>query len=129
MQNKFTPSVILISLKIYKKAGLKTYLTTFYGVHFQKINSILQVVYSFSKNPALINAPMQGIIKSFAVSPGTHVQKGQLLLILDDTELQSNIKVNQRDYSLTETKLRTAINEAFNDESRRIEVPVLQAQL
>lgn len=82
-----------------------------------------------AKEPALINAPMQGIIKSFAVTPGSHVKKGQLLLILDDTDLVSSSKVNLRDYSLTETKLRTAINEAFNDQTKRTEVPVLQAQL
>lgn len=82
-----------------------------------------------AKNPELINAPMQGIIKSFAVTPGSYVKKNQLLVILDNTDLISDAKVNQRDYSLTETKLRTAINEAFNDENKRTEVPVLQAQL
>jgi hypothetical protein len=82
-----------------------------------------------AKDPALINAPMQGIIRSFAVTPGAHVKKGQLLITLDNTDLLAAAKVNQRDYSLTETKLRTTINEAFNDESRRKEVPVLQAQL
>ncbi len=82
-----------------------------------------------AKDPALINAPMQGIIKSFTVTPGSYVKKNQLLLILDDTDLLSAAKVNQRDYSLTETKLRTAINEAFTDQEKRTNVPVLQAQL
>lgn len=82
-----------------------------------------------AKNPALINAPMQGIIRSFAVTPGAYVKKDQLLLTLDNTDLLAEAKVNQRDYSLTEVKLRTAINEAFNDPNKRTEVPVLQAQL
>lgn len=82
-----------------------------------------------AKNPALINATMQGIIKSFAVTPGAYVRKGQLLVTLDDTDLVSASQVNQRDYSLTEVKLRTAINEAFNDQNKRTEVPILQAQL
>lgn len=82
-----------------------------------------------AKTPALINAPMQGIIRKFAVTPGAAVKKGQLLLNLDNTDLLAAVKVNQRDYSLTEAKLRTTINEAFNDESKRTEIPVLQAQL
>jgi biotin carboxyl carrier protein len=82
-----------------------------------------------AKDPALINAPMQGTIKSFAVTPGQQVKKGQLLLTLDNTDLEATAKVNQRDYSMTAVKLRSTINEAFNDESKRTEVPVLQAQL
>lgn len=82
-----------------------------------------------AKDPALINAPMQGIIKSFAVTPGSHVKKDQLLLTLDDTDLVAASKVNERDYSLTETRLRTSINQAFNDENKRTEAPVLKAQL
>lgn len=82
-----------------------------------------------AKDPELINAPMQGIIKSFAVTPGSYVKKNQLLLTLDNTDLVADVQVNRRDYSLTETKLRTAINEAFNDQNKRTEVPVLQAQL
>lgn len=82
-----------------------------------------------AKDPALINAPMQGIIRSFAVDPGAFVKKGQLLVTLDNTDLLAAAKVNQRDYSLTEVKLRTAINESFNDRNKRTEVPVLQAQL
>lgn len=82
-----------------------------------------------AKNPALINAPMQGIIKSFAVSPGEIVKKGQLLVSLDNTDLLAAEKVNQRDFTLTEVKLRTTINESFQDDSKRLEIPILQAQL
>lgn len=97
----------------------------FFPVHLSVIGTGTVV----AKNPALINAPMQGIIKSFAVTPGSYVKKDQLLLTLDDTDLLSASKVNQRDYSLTEVKLRTAINESFSDQKKRTEVPLLQAQL
>lgn len=81
------------------------------------------------KSPALINAPMQGVIESFAVSPGQTVKKGQLLLSLDKTDLQTTVEVNKKDYSLTQAKLRTAINEGFENKDSRAEVPILQAQL
>lgn len=91
--------------------------------------SVLGTGTVIAKNPALINSPMQGIIKSFAVLPGNYVKKGQLLLILDDTDLIAAAKVDQRNFLLTQSKLRTVINEAFNDEKKRTEVPVLEAQL
>lgn len=80
-------------------------------------------------NPVLINSPMTGIIRSFSVTPGQHVKKGQLLLTLDNTDLLATEKINQRDYSLTEVKLRTAANESFDDDSKLKEIPVIQAQL
>lgn len=82
-----------------------------------------------ARNPALINAPMSGVIRSFAVIPGEHVKKGQLLITLDNTDLIANAKINQRDYAMTQVKLRTVVNEAFNDDSKRREIPVLQSQL
>lgn len=79
--------------------------------------------------PVLINAPMQGVIKSFAVNPGDTVKKGQLLLTLDKTDFIASAEVNQKNYLLTQAKLRTAINEGFTNKNSRIEIPVLEAQL
>jgi hypothetical protein len=82
-----------------------------------------------SKDPALINSPMQGVIKSFAVSPGDTVKAGQLLLTIDKTDLEATAEVGKKDYLLTEAKLRTAINEGFENKESRAEIPIIQAQL
>lgn len=82
-----------------------------------------------AKDPELINAPMQGVIKSFAVSPGQKVRKGQLLLTIDKTDLLAEGEVRQKEYQLTETKLRTAINQGFDNTDSRSEIPILQSQL
>ncbi len=81
------------------------------------------------KDPILINAPLQGVIKSFAVNPGDTVRKGQLLFVLDKTDLESTLEVNKRDYALTQAKLRSAVNEGFSNQQSRAEIPLLQAQL
>lgn len=81
------------------------------------------------KDPVLINAPIQGVIKSFAVSPGEHVKAGQLLLTLDKSDLISAAEVSKKDYLLTAAKLRTAINEGFENKDSRSEIPIIQAQL
>jgi hypothetical protein len=81
------------------------------------------------KNPVLVNSPIEGIIKSFAVNPGQHVVPNQLLLTIDKTDLQSAVEVNQMDYKLTQAKLRTAVNKGFNEKADRTEIPILQAQL
>jgi hypothetical protein len=81
------------------------------------------------KDPFLINAPMQGVIKSVEVNPGQVVTKGQLLLTLDQTDLNSQLEVDKRDYQLTQTKLRSAINAGFDDKVQQSDIPILRAQL
>lgn len=81
------------------------------------------------KSPILINAPMQGVIKSFAVNPGQTVKQGQLLVTIDKTDLLATVEVARKDYLLTQAKLRTAINEGFDNKESRSEVPIIQAQL
>jgi multidrug efflux pump subunit AcrA (membrane-fusion protein) len=91
--------------------------------------SVIGVGTVIPKTPTLINAPMQGVIQSFAVKPGDTISSGQLLFSLDKTELQATAEVNERDLLLTQAKLRTAIDEGFNNKESRAEVPILQAQL
>lgn len=81
------------------------------------------------KDPILINAPMQGVIKSFAVSPGDKVKAGQLLLLMDQSDLLAQLEVNKRDYLLTQTRLRSAVNEGFDGKDSHSDVPLLRAQL
>lgn len=81
------------------------------------------------KTPVLINSPIQGVIKSFSVSPGEHVKQNQLLFTLDKTDLNASVQVNQKDYLLTQAKLRTAIHESFEHKDSRSEIPIIRAQL
>ncbi len=93
-------------------------------------------------DPVLINAPLQGVIKSFAVNPGDTVQPGQLLFTLDQTDLAAEAEVSQKALQLTQEKLRTAssqqLDQSNSDSGARTRaaqtdaqssIPVLQAQL
>lgn len=81
------------------------------------------------KSPILINAPMTGVIKSFEINPGDKVDKGQTLFTMDKTELSADYEINKRDYQLTETKLRTAINKQLETDDQNADVPILESQL
>ena len=91
--------------------------------------SVLATATIVPKDPVLINAPIEGVIKSFAVVPGQSVQKGQLLFNLDKTDLESSIEVSQKELLLTQAKLRTAINQGLDSAEINAEVPILKAQL
>ena len=91
--------------------------------------SVLGTGIVVAKNPVLINAPMQGVIKAFTVNPGQTVKAGQLLLVLDKTDLQASVEVSKRDLLLTQARLRTAINESFDRKENSSDIPILRAQL
>jgi len=80
-------------------------------------------------DPVMMNAPMEGIIKSISVNPGNVITTGQLLFSMDKTDLQSNFDVNEKDVLLTKAKLRSVINESFTKSESNAEIPILQAQL
>jgi len=82
-----------------------------------------------NKTQTLIDAPIQGVIKSFVVQPGEKVKAGQLLLTMDKTDLQAAVEVSKKDFLLTEARLRTAINSGFEHKEDRLEIPIIQAQL
>ncbi|HEX2549679.1 MAG TPA: HlyD family efflux transporter periplasmic adaptor subunit, partial [Gammaproteobacteria bacterium] len=60
---------------------------------------------------------------------GNAVKKDQVLVTMDQTDLIASKEINKRDFSLTQARLRTAINESFVDKNKRTEVPILEAQL
>jgi len=91
--------------------------------------SVLATATVVPRDPVLINAPIQGVIKSFSVSPGQTVNPGQVLLTLDKTDLQSTAEVSQKELQLTQAKLRTAISEGLNNPASQAEVPILKAQI
>jgi hypothetical protein len=80
-------------------------------------------------DPLLVNAPIEGIVKSIFVNPGDKVIKGDLLFSMDKTDLQANADVNEKNVLLTKTKLRAVINEGFLHKESNAEIPILQAQL
>ncbi|TAK77455.1 MAG: HlyD family secretion protein, partial [Gammaproteobacteria bacterium] len=91
--------------------------------------SVLGTATVVPKDPVLINAPLHGVIKTFAVKPGQYVHANQLLLSFDKTDLIADKEVNQKNFQLTEAKLRTAVNGSFDNKEARFEIPILQAQL
>jgi hypothetical protein len=106
-------------------AGVITLTVLCFPVHL----SVLGTATVIPKSPILINAPMQGIVKSIPVDPGDQISKGQLLFTIDKTDLQASSLISEKDLLLTQTKLRSVINEGFSKKESIAEVPILQAQM
>jgi hypothetical protein len=106
-------------------AGILLVAILFFPIHL----SVLATGTVVPKDPALISAPMEGVIKSFVVEPGSPVVAGQLLVTMDKADLESNVEVLEKEYLLTQAKLRTAINQSYDKKDSEPDIPILQSQL
>lgn len=82
-----------------------------------------------SSTPSPINSPIPGIIKEFLVKPGDTVKAGQLLMVIDKSDLTKSIAVNQKKVLLTQAKLRSANNQGYDKPEIRDQIPILEAEL
>lgn len=82
-----------------------------------------------SSDPVPINSPIPGIIKEFLIKPGEAVKKGQLLMIIDKTDLSKSVAINEKKVSLTTAKLRSNSNQGYEKSENRDQIPILEAEL
>lgn len=76
-----------------------------------------------------VAAPLEGVIKRFAVEPNQEVQEGQLLFSLDDTTLRNRREVTARALEVAAAELLSAQQRAFSDDKARGELAVLQSRI
>jgi len=72
-----------------------------------------------------VNAPMDGVIKQFAVSPNQAVKKDQLLYTLDDTTLRNRREIAIRQLDIARADALAAQQKSFSDEASRADLASL----
>lgn len=93
--------------------------------------------------PAVVRAPLEGVIDAFHVQPNERVSKGQPLFSFDEVLLRSRLEVASQALATAETEYRQAEQQALGDprykgqlalimgriEEKRAEVALVQEQL
>ncbi len=69
-----------------------------------------------------VNAPMDGVVQSFAVAPNQPVRKGQLLYTLDDTTLRNRREIAIRQLDVARADALAAAQKSFANEASRAEL-------
>ncbi|MCX7096467.1 MAG: HlyD family efflux transporter periplasmic adaptor subunit [Methylococcales bacterium] len=72
--------------------------------------------------PALVRAPLDGVVDSFFVQPNASVTVGQALFSLDQAQLQSRLSVAEKTRDIAETEYLQASQQALQE-------PVIKAKL
>ena len=97
----------------------------FFPVH-QTVVAPAEVV---ARDPTIVTAPLEGVIKDLEVKPNQKVTKGQALFRMDDTDLESNYKLAKQELMVTQEQYQRAVQRGFREPESRAEVNILQATL
>lgn len=81
-----------------------------------------------AKDPVIISSPMDGVIAEIDYSPNTHVFEGDILFILEDTNLRNEYNVAKKTLEVAEAEYRKASQGAFKDTKSKAQIAYLRAQ-
>lgn len=79
--------------------------------------------------PALIRAPLEGVIDTFHVQPNQMVSKGQPLFGFDEALLQSRLEVARQALATAEAEYRQTMQQALLDPRSKAQLAVLTGKI
>jgi multidrug efflux pump subunit AcrA (membrane-fusion protein) len=68
-----------------------------------------------ARDPAIITAPLNGVVSAVLVEPSARVQAGQVLYRIDDRELAHQLEVAEEELAVAEERVRQSAQRSFDD--------------
>lgn len=81
-----------------------------------------------AEHPTIITSPINEVVDQFYVTPNQHVNKGDRLFSLNQTELKSNVLISMRDYQEALEKLRGANQFSFENAESSAKLSILKLE-
>lgn len=91
--------------------------------------TILAPVEIVAHKPAIVTAPLQGVIEHINVQPNKYVKKGDALFSLNKINLQSAYDVAERSVAIADARYRRATQGAFKSSESKRELAITKAEL
>jgi len=88
--------------------------------------STLAPVEVIGKEPAVVSAPMDGVIAQIVVPPNTFVSEGQHIFTFEDTNYRNQFEVAEKKLAVAMAEIRKASQAAFTDDESLAQVPLLR---
>lgn len=82
-----------------------------------------------AREPAIVAAPLDGVIERFLTRPNEPVREGQALLLYEETVPRSRFEIAKRALSAAEAELMTATQGAFADPQSKARLALLKTQV
>lgn len=82
-----------------------------------------------AKDPALVRAPLEGVVERLTVAPNQHVRTGQVLARLDDTQLRSRLVVARKVLDMAHAEYRQLQQQALLTPEVKAGLPLLRGKI
>lgn len=79
--------------------------------------------------PAVVRAPLDGVIEQIHVEPNQDVRKAQPLFDFDEALIRSRLDVAQQGLATAEAEYRQTLQQALTDEQSKIQLTVLRGKI
>jgi len=76
----------------------------------------------------VVRSPLAGIVDTVNIEPNQPVKKGDVLLILDDDEIRTQLQVASKEMSMMEAKYKQLIQRSFRDARSKASLVTLRAK-
>jgi hypothetical protein len=80
-------------------------------------------------DPAIVRAPLDGVVDQFKVQPNQEVSEGQLLLELDRRVVENKLEIANKALQVAEAEYRQAAQQALFDDKSRAQLAVLKGRM
>ena len=91
--------------------------------------SVLAPAEIVPSNPAVIRAPMEGVIETIAVSPNQVIVADDILFTLDRTSIIGHLAVADKALATARAELDKATQQSFSDRKAKANIKVLRARV
>ncbi|MQX35600.1 efflux RND transporter periplasmic adaptor subunit [Roseospira navarrensis] len=91
--------------------------------------SVLAPAEVVARDPAVVRAPLDGVVRRVLVEPNEAVAQGQVLFELDRTRLAGQLAVSQTALATEQARLERATQQAFADARAKADLAVLQSRI
>lgn len=88
-------------------------------------DSVLAPAEMVPAQPAVVRAPLEGVVDKIEVSPNQHVTEGQPLFSLDPTTLSGKLEVTRRELATAQAEYRQAAQAQLFDPKAKSQVAIL----
>lgn len=79
--------------------------------------------------PAIVSAPMDGVIATIERLPNSEVQQGDLLFSFENTNLRNRYQISERGLEVALAELRKATQGAFSSQESKSEISLLRTRV
>ncbi|MDX8391186.1 MAG: biotin/lipoyl-binding protein [Mariprofundaceae bacterium] len=76
----------------------------------------------------VVRSPLAGIVDTVNIEPNQPVKKGDILLVLDDEEIRTQLQVANKEMSMMEAKYKQLIQRSFSDVRSKASLITLRAK-